>query len=223
MAHLPKIYGVRHRMENLERAKRMIDVLPKRSLVGLEMDLPPHQDAAFQQKYPFFCRAHENAKGFFTLLAEHAQSRGHEVVWLERPAFSMAGQKQVMAELEEKSKAAVEKLEQRGLFPTQTETEAFQEAILRFKCSIAVQDHLRSKIMADQIVRRNAKNVARRWRTSDLVLVGAVHALQVAEKVSAKVKYIGSSHEEARESSDFFKQAYARTRAESKAARRHKT
>ncbi|MBI2446151.1 hypothetical protein HYV43_07220 [Candidatus Micrarchaeota archaeon] len=210
MAHLPQLFGVRHSMEHLEAAKRIIDRLPKGSLVGLEMDLPPVHAPLFRKKYPAYHEANKNGTGFFTLLARHAENKGHTVVWMDRPAFSMAGQAEHMDRLE----ALCRPIIAQGRQPSDREREQYQRLILDFRTAQFVHNPFRSRIMTSQIRARNRKNVPRRWRTSDVVIVGSIHAVQIAENLSTKVReQIGVSAAEAKADSEMAKRQFEQMRS----------
>jgi|GEM_PF-6518239 len=205
MAHLPQIFGIRHSMSHLEAAKKIIDRLPKGSLVGLEMDLPPVHHPLFQKKYPAFYQAHKDAAGFFTHLARHAEQKGHQIVWLDRPAFSMAGQRQRMEQLEALCKPIIFE----GRHPRENETRRYNEIMLEFRLAQAANNPLRSRIMSSEIAKRNKSATKRRWRTTDVIITGAIHAVQIAENLSTKVKdHIGVTATEAKKDSEANKREY---------------
>lgn len=178
---LPRIIGVVHDPEMLERTKRLINRLPKGSRVGLEMDYG-HPDIKMQmQKY--LRRTMDNNLNFFSALAKHATERGHKVVWLERPnSLVLPNERKIFDQYDQFCRI---KLNRKQDESTLKELQEIENSFKQHDANQYDKAHWRSKIMA-RIIQRKAD-----WKPTDVAIVGAAHAADISEIINHTVnKYI---------------------------------
>ncbi len=153
---LPMIVGLRYTERAFGPVKKLIDRLPPGSTVALE----------------------GSGRGFGLVnLARHAQSRGHEVRWLESTAFTNR-----LAELSDQ--IADISIEEAQTFPSLSSTARLAMAHATANASAVLNAKQRSRIMAVRLARS-------RWNPTDLAIMSADHAENVGKMLGAQVyRYI---------------------------------
>lgn len=171
---IPRIIGVHHIEENIDATKAVIEALPPHSKVGLEFSF----EAPGVTEWVGFSST--SSAGFFPVMAQYAESRGHEVVWLERPASFITPLERRLLRDAKLIRSMIQ--DDTSLTPSEVvflreQLGVIQNVEMR---RVSLQAKWRSDVMLKYIEREE-------WRDTDIVIVGAAHAVDLEQGLHTKM------------------------------------
>ncbi|VVB70100.1 Uncharacterised protein [uncultured archaeon] len=174
---LPRIVGIEHSNEMLDQVKKFVNTLPPHSQVGIES-----AGLETYRNYPLLTKYHYNVEGNFWLkLAKHAESKGHKIIWIEKPSSANAGPRKRLFDELEKVYASIEHFSAASKI---SKDEAERNKLWTKNYHPRLTSYWRSKIMAELIQRT-------KWKPSDVIITGVVHAQNLSELLQRPIhKYI---------------------------------
>lgn len=178
------MYGFKHVDENVEHAKSIVDCLPSKSSVGLEVGRDhPAVLRLVEKRFPLYAAYLRGCKpGFFTRVAAHAKFKGHSVFWLMRPEAYVVGAAPFFNRVEALLCGHVER---HGSFTVKPRELAGKLKLIEEAES---QNVFKTAKWVSSVMLRRMRS--KKWKPTDVAFTGRFHAYHLSQDAGLRPVYV---------------------------------